>query len=158
MAMPKTITIDILEMTFDPDAALAKFRARNQNAGAVVSFLGQVRSEGDNVDALELEHYPGYTEKYVHAIARTAFDRWALDDLYVIHRVGRMAPGEAIVLVATASAHRRAAFEATDFMMDYLKSEAPFWKKEIRGGVSHWIEPRCEDYQDKARWRVSGAK
>lgn len=154
--MANNFSIKILETEIDPDISLAEFRARNHHAGAIVSFIGQVRDEDNKVDALELEHYPGYTERCVNDIAEAAFQRWELDDLLVIHRVGRMAPGEAIVLVAAASVHRRTAFETTDFMMDYLKSEAPFWKKEVRNGASCWIEPRKEDYHDKARWRISG--
>lgn len=145
--------INISAEAFDPDAALAQFRARNDAAGAIVLFLGQVRSEDHSVDTLELEHYPGYTEKCVADIACAAKQRWSLDDVLIIHRTGRLSPAEPIVLVAAASAHRRDAFDAADFMMDYLKSEAPFWKKEFRGGESHWIEPRDQDYKDKARWR-----
>jgi len=138
---------------FDPDTALSAFRAHNRAVGAIVSLLGQVRSEDDGVDALELEHYPGHTEKCVADIARAAGERSSLDGILIIHRTGRMPPAEPIVLVAAASAHRRDAFEAADFMMDYLKLEAPFWKKEFRSGASHWIEPPDQDYKDKARRR-----
>ena len=149
-------TIEVVEKAFEPNASLAAFSEQNSQAGAIVSFLGQVRNDDQEVDALELEHYPGYTEKHIEEIAKTARERWRLDDLLIIHRIGRMTPGDAIVLVAAASAHRRDAFEATDFVMDYLKSDAPFWKREVRGQNSQWIEPREQDYQDIARWRENG--
>ena len=154
--MGRPYTIEVVENAFDPNASLAAFSAKNSHAGAVVSFLGQVRNDDQEVDALELEHYPGYTEKQIEEIARAAMERWRLDDLFIVHRTGRMVPGDAIVLVAAASTHRRDAFEATDFVMDFLKSDAPFWKREVRGRNSQWIEPREQDYQDIARWRYNG--
>jgi len=146
--------VAVLTEAFDPEREAAAFRAGLPEAGAVVSFVGQVRgrSEAGAVTGLHLQHAPGFTEERMGAIAAEAEARWPLAGLLVLHRAGDMAPGEPIVLVAAASRHRRAAFEAADFLMDYLKSEAPFWKKERRAGGDVWIEPRAEDYSDKARW------
>lgn len=146
--------IEVTAEPFDPVEALRAFEAMSENMGAITSFLGKVRKEdaGDPVEALTLEHYPGLTEKTIRSAADEAMRRWRLGGLLVIHRVGRMVPGEPIVLVAAAAPHRRAAFEAADFLMDYLKTRALFWKKETRAGIESWIEPREEDYQDAARW------
>ncbi|MEZ5893591.1 MAG: molybdenum cofactor biosynthesis protein MoaE [Parvularculaceae bacterium] len=143
------------EAVIDAGAELAAFEKRASAAGAVVSFLGKVRGAhaGEAVSALELEHYPGVTERSIAEMEREARARWPLDDILIIHRVGRIGPGETIVFVAAASAHRRAAFEAADFLMDYLKTEAMLWKKEVRDGGEAWIEPRPDDYQDAGRWR-----
>ncbi len=147
--------INVLDTPFDPAATIAAFQKRNRSAGAVVTFSGAVRAHaGDEaVAALELEHFPGVTEKSIAEIERQARERWPLGDVEIIHRVGRLAPGESIVLVCVAADHRREAFEAADLLMDYLKTEAMFWKKEVRGGDAHWIEPRAEDYKDAARWK-----
>ncbi len=138
--------------SFDPAAQIAAFSA--QSTGAIVTFLGTVRphANGQTVQALELQHYSGMTEREIGTIIDMARARFDIDDVLVIHRIGRVAVNDPIVLVCAASAHRRAAFDAVDFLMDYLKSEAPFWKKEICDGRSQWIEPRAEDYKDKARW------
>jgi molybdopterin synthase catalytic subunit len=144
---------------FSPEDRIAAFRARLKNAGALVSFTGVVRdvasvSAGvDEVTALHLQHYPGFTERQISAFAQTALDRFDIENFLIIHRVGKMTPSDPIVLVAVAAIHRRAAFEAADYLMDYLKTSAPFWKKEMRGTQSVWIEPRKEDYSDKARWK-----
>jgi len=136
--------------TLDAPALLAAFERANSGAGAIVSFAGRVRGEG-GVTALELEIFPGFTEPAVAAaMAEIAA---GVDDLWALHRFGRLAPGETIVLVAAASAHRRAAFEAVDRAMDWLKTQAPFWKKEHRAGAAAWIEPRAQDHADAARWR-----
>ncbi|MEM6626364.1 MAG: molybdenum cofactor biosynthesis protein MoaE [Pseudomonadota bacterium] len=157
--MTCAIDIQISETPFDPEAAQAGFRKTLSKSGAVAAFTGVVRGHAgnDQVETLELSHYPGFTEKQISAICKTAAERWPLEALLVIHRVGVMSPSEPIVLVAAASAHRRAAFEAADYLMDYLKSDAAFWKKETRAGEAHWIEPRAEDYADKARWAQSDA-
>jgi molybdopterin synthase catalytic subunit len=146
--------IRILAEPFDPDAALAAFRQRLEMAGAMTSFLGQVRptADGAAVGTLELQHYPGQTERGIDDMLTAAEQRWPLEAALVIHRVGSMQPREPIVLVAAASAHRRAAFEAADFLMDYLKSRALFWKSETTANGKAWIEPRDEDYADAARW------
>lgn len=141
---------------FEADAQAATFRRENPKAGAIVIFMGQVRDENGTVTALKLEHYPGFTEQSINAMAQTAADRWKLDAVRICHRVGALSPGETIVFVATAAAHRRAAFEAADCLMDYLKSEAPFWKQEVAGSRTRWIEPREQDIRDKTRWRQPG--
>lgn len=154
--MAMSVDIRIIAGTFDPDGESARFRQRFAAAGAVVAFLGAVRGEGEAgaVSALRLDHYPGFTEKEIAAIAGKAQERWPLLGLAIVHRVGEMRPGEPIVFVAAAAAHRRAAFEAVDFLMDYLKSEAPFWKQEIAASGARWIEPTQKDHEDKARWRA----
>lgn len=143
--------VRLLTAGFDPAAELAAFTARHGGAGGVVSFLGQVR-DGDGVEALELRHFEPLTKPGMEDLARSALSRWTLDGLLILHRAGRMLPGEPIVLVAAAARHRRDAFAAADFAMDHLKSESWFWKREQRGGIWHWIEPRAEDYADMARW------
>jgi molybdopterin synthase catalytic subunit len=145
--------VRLLTAPFDPAAALAAFTTAHGGAGGVVSFLGQVR-EGEGVEALELRHYAPLTLPGMENLARTVLARWPLDGLLILHRAGRMVPGEPIVLVAAAARHRRDAFAAADFAMDHLKSESWFWKRELRGGEWHWIEPRGEDYADLARWEV----
>jgi molybdopterin synthase catalytic subunit len=139
---------------FDAGDALAAFAARVAGAGAIASFLGLVRgeSDGEDVSVLELEHYPPLTERTVAAIGEEACARFDLIGLVILHRTGALAPGEPIVFVAAAAAHRRAAFEAVDYMMDRLKTEAPFWKREHGPAGSRWIEARDEDLRDRARW------
>ncbi len=138
---------------FDIGAEAAAL-ARSGPVGAVVTFTGLCRDEGGTLAALELEHYPGMAEAEITRIAREAAARWSLLGLSVIHRYGRMVPGDNIVLVAAASAHRAAAFEAASFMMDYLKSRAPFWKKEQRsdGTSGDWVEARDADDESARRW------
>ena len=151
--------ITVSETPFEPGAELAAFEARADGAGAVVSFIGKVRGQAlgkageASVTALRLEHYPGVTERSIADIEKQAHSRWAIDDSLIIHRVGDLHPGEPIVMVCVASAHRREAFEAADFLMDYLKTEAMFWKKEIRTDGEAWIEPREADYKDADRWK-----
>ncbi len=149
--------IRVLETPFDLNREIAAFNARAGAAGAVVTFSGAVRGAAGEarVDALELEHFPGVTERSIAAIEAEARERWPITDIDIIHRVGRLAPGEPIVLVCVAAAHRREAFEAADFLMDYLKTKAMFWKKESRSDGETWIEPRAEDYKDAARWKES---
>jgi molybdopterin synthase catalytic subunit len=139
---------------FDAGAELAAFAARVAGAGAIASFLGLVRGEsgGDDVSVLELEYYPRLTERIVAAIGEEARDRFKLIAFAILHRTGALAPGEPIVFVAAAAAHRRAAFEAVDYMMDRLKTEAPFWKREHGPNGSRWIEARDADLADRARW------
>lgn len=128
--------------------ALSKGRT---DVGAVVSFVGHVRGD-DGLVALTLEHYPAMTERQLQAIAAEAAARWPLLGGIVIHRHGRMVPGEAIVLVAIASAHRAAAFEAAEFLMDWLKTKAPFWKEEDRGSERRWVAARASDDAAAERW------
>jgi molybdopterin synthase catalytic subunit len=129
---------------------------RDHGVGAVVSFIGMVRdlNLADDVVALELEHYPGMTEKSLMNIVQQAESRWSLQAARVVHRVGKMYPGDQIVLVLTASAHRGDAYEANTFIMDYLKTEAPFWKKEWTPEGPRWIEARDSDDHAAARWSV----
>jgi molybdopterin synthase catalytic subunit len=136
----------------DPAALLARFSEANRVAGAVVSFTGVVRG-GDGVEAIELDHHASYSAKVIGAIGDEAKARFDISDCLVAHRVGRVAAGEPIVFVAAAAMHRRAAFEAVDYLMDRLKTEAPMWKREIgAGGGGKWIEARGADWADAARW------
>ena len=139
---------------FDAARELAAFVARVDGAGAVASFVGLVRggSGGDELSVLELEHYHPLTERTVAAIGAEARDRFALIGHVILHRTGSLAPGEPIVFVAAAATHRRAAFEAVDYMMDRLKTEAPFWKREHGPNGSRWMEARDGDLRDRARW------
>jgi molybdopterin synthase catalytic subunit len=137
---------------FDPAAEIGRFCAGRTESGAVASFVGLARGEGGAATALELEAYPGFTEAKIAEMVEAATARFGLHDALVVHRHGAIAPGEAIVLVATASAHRREAFEACDYLMDYLKSRAPFWKKQHGPGGARWVEPTAQDLDDIARW------
>lgn len=145
---------------FDPHAEAAAFQRGRDEAGACAVFVGSVRASahGGAVEALELEHYPGFTERQIEAIDADARARFDLIDTLVIHRHGRMAPGEAIVLVVALSKHRRDALQAVDYLMDRLKTEAPFWKKEHRSEGAEWIEPRAQDRDDHARWNKETAE
>jgi molybdopterin synthase catalytic subunit len=140
---------------FDPHAETAAFAHGRGDAGALASFVGTVRdsAHGGDVSALELEAYPGFTEKQIAQIEADARGRFDVIDTLVVHRYGRMSPGEAIVLVAALSKHRREALQAVDYLMDRLKTEAPFWKKELRADGADWIEPRGDDHSAADRWR-----
>ena len=137
-----------------PDALLAQFTAANPDAGAIVSFSGNVRTDKDasQTRALILEAYEPVTSDGITGAIKRAESRWDVNDLIVRHRIGEMKPSETIVFVAAASKHRRDAFLATDFLMDYLKTEAFFWKKEVFETSEKWIEPRAQDYSDAKRW------
>ena len=137
---------------FDPADEMTRFTAGAPQAGAVASFVGLVRAEGDRVARLSLDHYPGFTEREMARIEAAARSRFGVDDTLVIHRYGEMAPGEAIVLVAAAAAHRQPALEAVSFLMDWLKTDAPFWKREDGPAGARWIEPRAEDRAARAGW------
>ncbi len=137
---------------FDPGAEVAGFHAGAGAAGAVVTFTGVVRDVAGGLVAMEIEHYPGMTERAIAAMVATATDRWGLTAVRVIHRHGRLAPGEAIMMVATAARHRAEAFAAAEFLMDYLKSRAPFWKKEITRDGADWVAPRDADEAALTRW------
>lgn len=132
----------------------AKLVAGDRGIGAVVAFIGMVRdlNLADDVIALELEHYPGMTEKKLRDIAEQAAKRWSLQAARIVHRVGKMYPGDQIVMVLTASAHRQDAYTANEFMMDFLKTEAPFWKKEWTAEGHRWVEARSSDDAAVARW------
>ncbi|GGZ11913.1 molybdenum cofactor biosynthesis protein MoaE [Novosphingobium colocasiae] len=152
--MAGPVDVRLLDAGFDPAAVLTAFAAAHPASGGFVSFLGQVRAGdgGAAVEALELRHYTPLTLPAMQALAATVMARWPLDGLLAIHRVGAMAPGDPIVLVAAAARHRRDAFAAADYAMDHLKSESWFWKREKVAGAWRWIEPRAEDFSDLARW------
>lgn len=139
---------------FDPGAELAALTEGRRDIGAVVSFTGLVRDTGGGqpVSAMELEHWPGVTERALAGIEAEAQERWPLQASLIVHRHGPLLPGERIVLVAAASPHRAAAFEAAAFMMDYLKTRAPFWKKETTPEGARWVDAREEDAAAEARW------
>ncbi|TCJ15394.1 molybdopterin synthase catalytic subunit MoaE [Parasulfuritortus cantonensis] len=139
---------------FDLGAEVAALYRANPKVGAVASFLGLVRdiNEGDGVHALTLEHYPGMTEKALAGIVGQAVARWELLDVTVIHRVGQLRPSDPIVMVAVASGHRGEAFAACEFIMDYLKTRAPFWKKEVTPDGERWVEARDTDDAAAQRW------
>jgi len=147
----KATYLNICNQSFDPEAEHKTFREKVGGAGAIVAFTGLVRGEGEQL-TLTLSHYPDFTESQILEIAKQAEARWPLTGWHILHRVGAMKAEEPIVFVATASRHRRDAFEAADFLMDYLKSEAAFWKSESVAGKSRWIEPRGQDITDKKRW------
>ncbi|WP_110648315.1 molybdopterin synthase catalytic subunit MoaE [Salinicola peritrichatus] len=149
-----TVDIRVQEAAFDIGAEQQWLTRRRSDIGAIVSFTGLVRdfNERPDVQSLTLEHFPGMTERALEAIAREALSRWDLQAVSVTHRVGRLRPGDPIVLVLVASAHRRAAFEACDFVMDYLKTRAPFWKKEHTASGDYWVSERQSDRDDAGRW------
>jgi molybdopterin synthase catalytic subunit len=155
--MSVTATIRIQQADFDVAQEIAVLTKGRTDVGAVVSFSGICRGSenGEPIAALTLEHYPGMAEAEIGRHADEALSRWPLQGLTIIHRFGRIAPGENIVLVVTASAHRQAAFEAAEFLMDYLKTNAPFWKREESQKGASWIEARDQDDAAAARWTKS---
>ncbi len=148
-------TVRIQAEDFDTEAEIHALTDGRRDVGAVVTFTGLCRDEGGRLAALELEHYPGMAEAEITRIAREAADRWPVTGLTAIHRHGRIAPGGNIVLVAAASPHRMAAFEAASFVMDFLKTRAPFWKKEhtIDGAAGEWVSAKDDDDAAAERWR-----
>ena len=144
--------VRVQQDAFDAGAELNSFAAGRTDIGAVVSFTGVVRDTNGTLQAMQIEHYPGMTEKAIAGIVAEATQRWALSDALVIHRYGRLEPGAPIMMVATASAHRAAAFAAADFLMDYLKSRAPFWKKEITEKGADWVVAKDADEDALNRW------
>lgn len=149
--------IRVQESRFDVGEEQRALLEGRKDIGAVVSFTGLVRdfNERPDVEALTLEHYPGMTETALGEIVEQAESRWVLQGVTVIHRIGRMTPADPIVLVVVASAHRRDAFEACDFIMDYLKTRAPFWKKEHTASGDYWVSERDGDHHDARRWEMS---
>ena len=137
---------------FDPGTELNTFPQSADGVGAVVSFTGVVRDDTGTLRHMEIEHYPGMTERAIMSIAEEAQTRWALIAVLIIHRHGRLLPQEPIMMVATAAAHRKAAFEAADFLMDYLKSRAPFWKKEVSENGETCVAAKEEDETALTRW------
>lgn len=145
--------ISVQDQAFDLGAEAEAFAQGCTGMGAVVTFTGVVRDlAGGGLEAMQIEHYPGMTEKAIAAMAQTARERWSLGDVLVIHRHGLLAPGERIMMVATAAPHRNDAFEAAEYLMDYLKSRAPFWKKEITRDGAGWVASREEDEAALGRW------
>lgn len=144
--------LSVQEAAFDLGAESNAFAAAVAGAGAVVTFTGIVRDNGGALAAMEIEHYPGMTEKAIAAIMDQAMTRWSLVDALVIHRYGRLAGGEPIMMVATAAPHRGDAFAAAEFLMDYLKSRAPFWKKELSADGAAWVASKDEDEAALNRW------
>ena len=155
--MPANVTIRIQEADFDIGREISALTGGRSDIGAVVSFSGICRGiEGSEaIAALTLEHYPGMAEAEIARHAETAMSRWPLTGITVIHRVGRIEPGKNIVLVLTASQHRQAAFQAAEFLMDYLKANAPFWKREESAEGSSWVEAHDRDDSAAARWTKS---
>lgn len=147
-------TIRIQREDFDAASSAADLTGGQTLAGAVVTFTGIVRG-GDGLSALTLEHYPGMTEREISRHIDEAERRWPLVGVTIVHRVGRLVPGENIVLVAVAAAHRQPAFEAAEFLIDYLKTRAPFWKQEERGAATNWVEAKTSDDRAAARWNRS---
>lgn len=148
------MAVRVQQAPFDPGAELKAMHAANLGIGAVASFVGYVRdfNEGHDVAGMFLEHAPGMTEKALQKIVDEAVERWPLLKLDILHRVGSLQPGEAIVFVGAASAHREAAFDGCRFVMDYLKTRAPFWKKEETPEGPRWVEGRCSDQAAADRW------
>jgi molybdopterin synthase catalytic subunit len=137
---------------FDPGHMLNSFTNQQDHAGAVVSFTGVVRDVDGGLDFMEIEHFPGMTEKAIAAMIDTARERFRLNDVLVIHRYGQLGPGEVIMMVATAAPHRADAFLGAELLMDYLKSRAPFWKKEVTGKGETWVSATCTDEDALKRW------
>jgi molybdopterin synthase catalytic subunit len=160
---PRPLYVSIQTADFDVSAELAALRAGDHGVGAVCCFVGTVRdcnpsnSGVETVAAMELEHYPGMTEKSIEAMAQAAFARFDILGARVIHRVGLLAPPDQIVLVAVTSAHRGQSFQACEFLMDYLKTQAPFWKKETTPGGARWVDARVSDDAALARWGISAS-
>ena len=154
MTPPPRLTVRVQTEDFDLAAETAALTAGTADAGAVVTFTGLVRDRAGEtpITTMELEHWPGATERALTRLAEEAAARWPLQAVTVIHRVGLLAPGDRIVLVATASAHRAAAFEAAEFLMDWLKTRAPFWKKETTPQGARWVDARETDATAAARW------
>lgn len=151
----------VTEEPFFEGESLQEFSRKNAYSGAIVSFSGKVRidkHEGEDTQALYLEAYEPITSAQIEKKRAECIKRWRLDDAFIRHRTGQMNPGETIVFVVTAAKHRRDAFLAADFLMDYLKTEAFFWKKEISGSGSKWIEPKHTDYHDAKRWITNAAE
>jgi molybdopterin synthase catalytic subunit len=153
------MTVRVQTEDFDLTAEVAALRAHNPKVGAVACFVGTVRdlNEGESVAAMELEHYPGMTEKALEAIVDEAQRRWPGSDVLIVHRVGKLYPLDQIVLAAATAAHRHDAFAACEFVMDYLKTQAPFWKKETTEAGERWVDARVSDDEALARWGLAAS-
>ena len=150
----ESVRVRVQPEPFDTGREIARLHQGARGVGAVASFLGVVRDRNDDrsVGSMRLEHYPGMTERAIEGIVRDARMRWELAAVTVIHRVGELSPGDPIVLVAAASSHRGEAFSACEFVMDYLKTKAPFWKKESTPAGGRWVETRVSDSEAAGRW------
>ena len=148
------MSVRVQREDFDPGAEIARLTEGRTDVGAVTSFVGLVRGATGENQAMTLEHYPGMTERQLSAIESEARQRWPLDEILIIHRFGRLLPGERIVLVLVTSSHRAAAFAACEFLIDWLKTRAPFWKLEEGPSGKHWVEARDEDEDRAERWRA----
>jgi len=153
-------TVRVQSEPFDTGKETSAFLARNSESGGIATFIGQMRDfkgpnreSGAAVTAMTLEHYSGMAERQLSSIVTEASSRWPLDDVLVIHRYGDLKPGDPIVFVATASAHRDPAFDACRFLMDWLKTQAPFWKKEVSADGTNWVEAKASDDASAARWK-----
>ena len=151
------MTICIQKDLFNIEKIISNLRKNKPSIGAIVSFIGYVRDFNKDINTkklkqMNLEHYPGMTEKTLIKIELNAKSRWSLEDVFIIHRVGKLLPSDPIVAVVVASQHRKNAFEACEFIIDFLKTDAPFWKKEISDQDELWVENRLEDHQKKASW------
>jgi molybdopterin synthase catalytic subunit len=146
------MSVSVQSAQFDMGNEVVAFTDRVAGAGAVVTFSGLVRDESGTLASMEIEHYPEMTEKALEHMRAEALDRWSLFDAMVIHRYGKLLPGEQIMMVATAARHRADAFQAAEFLMDYLKSRAPFWKKEIGKDGEAWVRTKAEDEAALKRW------
>ena len=153
------MTICIQKDLFNIEKIISNLRKNKPSIGAIVSFIGYVRDFNKDINTkklkqMNLEHYPGMTEKTLIKIELNAKSRWSLEDVFIIHRVGKLLPTEPIVAVVVASQHRKNAFEACEFIIDFLKTDAPFWKKEISDHGELWVENRVDDFQKKASWNI----
>lgn len=147
--------VRIQEQLFDVSAEIETLCASDARVGAIASFVGTVRdhNDGRSVCSLELEHYPGMTEKCIDALIETALEKFDIFNVRIVHRIGKLSLQDPIVLVVVSSAHRRESFQACEFLMDHLKTQAPFWKKETRDVGEHWVDARSEDAHALERWR-----
>jgi molybdopterin synthase catalytic subunit len=153
------MTIYIQKELFDVEKIISNLRKNKPSIGAVVSFIGYVREYNEDTKTkklkqMYLEHYPGMSEKALMKIELNAKSRWSLEDIFIVHRIGKLLPSEPIVAVVVASQHRKDAFEACEFIIDFLKTDAPFWKKEISDQDELWVQDRVEDNQKKASWNI----
>jgi molybdopterin synthase catalytic subunit len=153
------MTIYIQKELFDVEKIISNLRKNKPSIGAVVSFIGYVREYNEDIKTkklkqMYLEHYPGMSEKALMKIELNAKSRWSLEDVFIVHRIGKLLPSEPIVAVIVASQHRKNAFEACEFIIDFLKTDAPFWKKEISDQDELWVQNRVEDNQKKASWNI----
>jgi molybdopterin synthase catalytic subunit len=151
-------TIEILELAFDPAVEISRLTRADKSMGAMVSFIGTMRdiNEGDAVSAMTLEHYPGMTEKALGQIVADARQQWDLGDVTVMHRVGRVEPADPIVLVAVTSKHRGESFDACEYIIDFLKTRAPFWKKELTDKGERWVDAKALDDETASLWEDDG--